>query len=406
MGTNDSERWLLPAGVEEVLPPRAYQLEGMRRTALDVFDTWGYELVMPPFVEYVDSLLAGVGADLELQTFKVIDQATGRSMGVRADMTPQVARIDAHHLAQDGVPVRLCYAGTVLHARPEPPVGSRSPLQIGAELYGHDGVDSDLETLALAMTMLVALAVKDVHFDVGHYGVYRAMMAAVTLDPNEELALFLALQRKAPGDIVQALQATACDISTTHVDAFVALAQLYGSRDILVQARNTIAKDVPALNAPLDELERLADGVAKRLPNIPVNFDLAELRGYRYHAGVVFAGFAPGFGQEVLRGGRYDQAAEVFGRPRPATGFSADLRVLMALAQAPSGDGLRGIFAPCEDDPALRQIIDDLRAQGERVVQALSGQTDQADGFRCDRKLEKQSLGWTVVRNILGKVNG
>jgi len=395
------ERWLLPPGVDELLPPHARRLEMMRRGLLDLFHTWGYELVMPPFLEYLESLLSGPGAPLDIQTFKVIDQESGRLMGIRADMTPQVARIDALH--QDSLkgdtaerPVRLCYLGTVLHARPEPFFGSRTPLQLGAELYGHAGVASDVEVMALMVAVLEEVGIPDVHLDIGHFGVYRALVAALGLDAAVSDRVFDALQRKAPDEIALALATQPDEVRA--VEWMTELAALNGDRDVLGHARSAFANASPALDQALDELVRLSDVFSARCPDVPLHFDLGELRGYSYHGGPVFAAFVPGVGTEVARGGRYDQTDELFGRPRPATGFSADLRLLTALAATTQSSTDRGaIFAPVSEASGLAEAVKQLRRSGERVVEELPGQAGTAYQLNCDRRLLKDENGWAVV---------
>jgi ATP phosphoribosyltransferase regulatory subunit len=388
------DRWLLPAGIEETLPPEAGRLEVHRRALLDLFSSWGYELVIPPLIEYLESLLTGIGQDLDLQTFKLIDQLTGRLMGVRADMTPQVARIDAHRLHREG-PVRLCYLGTVLHTRPDGLSGSRSPIQVGAELYGHAGVESDCEVLCLMLEALAAAGVGPVHVDVGHAGIFRALAAQAGIDAEQEATLFDALQRKARAEIDALLGDYQVERATRRLIA--ALPELNGDRQVLCEARALLAGASQAAFTALECLERLAALMQRHDPGAPLYFDLAELRGYRYEQGVVFAAFVPGHGQEVARGGRYDQIGKVFGRARPATGFSADLKTLVRLGTGTPGLGdKRGILAPWSDDGDLRALVRRLRAGGERVVQELPGQSVSAGALGCDRVLRRKGGRWQV----------
>ena len=390
------ERWLLPPGVDEVLPPHARQLEMMRRRVLDIFHRWGYELVLPPLLEYLESLLNGPGAPLDLQTFKVIDQESGRLMGVRADMTPQVARIDAFQHEPSHGPSRLCYLGTVLHAQPDPFFGSRSPLQLGAELYGHSGVASDVEVMALMVATLEAVGVANIHLDLGHFGVYRALVAELGFDASVADAVFAALQRKAPDEIAHALSGWPGEARA--VEWMTRLAGLNGDRSVLDDVSRAFPDAPCELERSVDEIARLSDAFSARCPHIPLHFDLGELRGYSYHGGPVFAAFVPGVGTEVARGGRYDQTDEPFGRPRPATGFSADLRLLMTLADPPpSSEGDKAIFAPVSQDPELGRTVDRLRAKGERVVEELLGQAEGADRATCDRRLERDGAAWKIV---------
>jgi ATP phosphoribosyltransferase regulatory subunit len=388
MGT---ERWLLPEGIDEVLPPQAAQLERLRRDILDLFHAWGYDLVIPPFIEYLDSLLTGTGTDLDLQTFKLTDQLTGRLMGVRADMTPQVARIDAHRLRRD-VPVRLCYLGTVLRTRPEGFSGSRSPLQVGAELYGHGGAESDVEVMRLMVEMLrLTRVTREIHIDLGHVGIFRGLAQHAGWNETQEAELFDALQRKARAEIQAAL--AAFPGAPAIKDMVAALIDLNGGAEVLPEARKTLrVAPRPVLDA-LDNLERIAQLLQQSTTGLPLYFDLAELRGYQYQTGVVFAAYVPGYGQEVARGGRYDDIGRVFGRARPATGFSADLKLLLSRT---SDAAARGIFAPVSDDAELAATVARLRAEGQRVISALPGQQGDAAEMGCDRQLVQQNGQWVV----------
>lgn len=391
----NTDRWLLPEGIEELLPARARTLERLRRRLLDCFDTWGYELIMPPFVEYLESLLTGTGEDLDLQTFKLIDPITGRLMGVRADMTPQAARIDAHQLRRDE-PVRLCYLGTVLHTRAEGFSGSRAPLQIGAELYGHSGVESDMEVLELMLETLEITGVRDVHVDLGHVGIFRALARQAELDADAETELFDALQRKAVPEIRHLLEAR--PLAAEVREMFAALADLNGGEEVLTRAREQLAGGEPEVQRALDTLERIAERMQRRQVPLPLHFDLAELRGYNYQTGVVFAAFVPGHGQEVARGGRYDDIGRIFGRARPATGFSTDLKTLVEVSgRGPDHREADAVCAPAVDDPDLVQMIRELRAAGERVIQELPGQRGSAQRTGCNRVLEKRDGRWMVI---------
>jgi ATP phosphoribosyltransferase regulatory subunit len=386
-----TDRWLLPEGIEEALPPEAAQLETMRRRLVDLYASWGYRLVMPPFIEYLDSLLTGTGNDLDLDTFKVTDQLSGRMMGVRADMTPQVARMDAHRLGRD-VPERLCYLGTVLRTRPESFAGSRAPLQVGAELFGHAGAASDLEVIGLMAQTLRATGVDDFHLDIGHVGIYRGLVAEADLAEADERALFDALQRKSQPELPGLLDAAGVTGELRRM--FLELPELNGYRDVLARAREVLGRGGEGIHAALDHLEAVADGLARRLPDVTLHFDLGELRGYHYHTGVVFAAFLPRQGRSVAQGGRYDDIGRVFGRARPATGFSADLRELLALQAPPAAGG--GIFAPAAEDGALADRIAELRASGERVVVELPGQAGDAAAMGCDRALVQRDSGWEI----------
>lgn len=388
----NNERWLLPEGIEELLPPQAERLEQLRRALLDLFHTWGYELVMPPLVEYLDSLLTGTGNDLDIQTFKLTDQLSGRLMGVRADITPQVARIDAHRLQGRQGPVRLCYEGTVLHTRGDGLGGSRSFTQIGAELYGHAGVESDAEMLGLMLESLAVAGIDQVYVDLGHVGIFRALTAAAGLNDEQESVLFDALQRKAMPE-VEALLAGQ-EMATGARQALADLGWLNGDADILLKARQRLGDDAEVKRA-LDELEQVAQRVSRLYPEVPLHFDLAELRGFHYHTGVVFAAYQSGQGKSIAQGGRYDDIGKVFGRARPATGFSADLRSLIALGgDAPQASG--GIFVPADDDPQLWDKIRELRAAGERVVCEMPGQAGDAVAAGCNRILLSQDGNWVM----------
>lgn len=388
------DSWLLPEGVEEVLPPQAEQIELASRRLLDLYRSWGYELVVPPLIEYLETLLTGTGNDLDLQTFKLTDQLNGRLMGVRADMTPQVARIDAHHLKRE-TPTRLCYLGTVLHTRPDGFAGSRSPLQVGVELYGHAGVESDVEVLSLMLESLAATGVHQAYLDLGHVGVYRGLVGEADLSAEQEAILFDTLQRKAIPEIRQCV--AAWDLPKEFGERFIALAHLNGGPEVLADARRTLDGACAEVGAALDNLEQVAALAARRLPEVPLHYDLGELRGYHYHTGVIFAAFVPGHGQAVAQGGRYDGIARVFGRDRPATGFSADLHTLIASGSAPDLE-VRGVFAPWTDDPELHARIRELREQGERVVCGLPGQVGGPRDMGCDRELVKDKAGWRIAR--------
>ena len=388
----NDERWLLPEGIDEVLPPEAWQLEGVRRRLLDLFRRWGYELVIPPFIEYLESLLTGTGRDLELQTFKLTDQLSGRLMGIRADITPQAARLDAHQLRRDE-PTRLCYLGTVLHSRPDGFAGSRSPLQLGAELYGHAGPDADAEMLSLMIEALRVAELRDPHIDLGHVGVFRGLATEAGMSTEQETELFDALQRKARNEVESLLAAS--DISAALKRQLAGLLDLNGGREVLAAARERLRGAPAPVARALDELEAVAAQVARRAGAPALCFDLAELSGYHYYTGVVFSAFVPGHGRAVARGGRYDGIGRAFGRSRPATGFGADLRQWLRLSSATAAP-LAGILAPDGPDPALAAEVARLRAAGERVVMRLAGDKSAAAEFGCDRQLINQNGHWVV----------
>ena len=387
MSTKD--RWLLPDGVEETLPAEARRLERLRRDLLDLFDSWGYELVMPPLIEYLESLQTGVGKDLDLQTFKLIDQLTGRLMGVRPDMTPQAARIDAHYLKRDHV-TRLCYVGPVLRTRPDEFAGSREPLQLGAELYGHAGPESDAEILALMVASLARAGVTAPHIDLAHVGVFRALAERAGFDRAQEADLLDAVQRKSKADtealLVQSKTAEA------QRRQFLALFDMSGGVEVLGRAR-TMYGDVPPIIAAIDSLEAVIRHVMRELPGLELYVDLAELGGYHYYTGAMFAAFVPSRGQAIAKGGRYDGIGKAFGRDRAATGFGADLRELLK-AGTTSAAAVGAIYAPADDDAALTAEIQRLRAQGERVVRALPGDRASAAQLGCDRQLVRKQNRW------------
>jgi ATP phosphoribosyltransferase regulatory subunit len=387
---SDQERWLLPEGIEEILPDEARRLERLRRQLLDLFGTWGYELVMPPLIEYLDALLTGTGRDLDLQTFKLTDQLTGRLMGVRADMTPQTARIDAHYLKRE-CPVRLCYVGSVLRTRPDVFAGSRELLQLGAELFGHPGPESDIEITRLMLNALAAAGLRDLHLGLGHVGVFRSLAAEACLPQELENDLFEALQRKARPRI-EALLAT-CDAPTSIKAMLAALAELNGGTETLTHARDVLKAAPPAVQVALTNLERVVNAVAHA--GVPVYIDLAELRGYRYYTGVVFSAYASGQGQAVAQGGRYDGIGRAFGRARAATGFSTDLRQLLRLVSTDKTD-TKGILAPHAGTKSLDETITTLRAAGECVVMQLPGDPSSPHMLGCNRELVEQDGKWVV----------
>ena len=387
------DQWLLPEGIEEVLPPEAWKLECARRELLDLFSRWGYALVMPPFIEYLESLLTGSGTDLDLQTFKVTDQLSGRMMGLRADMTPQAARIDAHPLQRDE-PSRLCYMGTVLHTRADGFGSSRSPLQVGAELFGHAGVESDVEILSLLLECLSLMKIPDVHIDLGHVGIFRGLALEAGLSRQQESNLFEALQRKAVTEIDEILASSSAD--EAHSKRLAALSTLNGGREVLDAARDQLAGASDNVLMALDNLCEIAALLEQGNSGLSLNFDLAELRGYNYQTGMVFAIFVPGCGEEIARGGRYDAIGEVFGRARPATGFSTDLKTLLDLGRREYATPDSAIFAPADNDPALAAVVQQLRQSGEPVIRGLPGQAGDAGTMGCDRVLVKEKGEWVV----------
>lgn len=387
------DRWILPEGIEELLPDDAARLEHLRRQLLDLMQTWGYDMVMPPFVEYIESLLTGMGTDLDLQTFKILDQKTGRTMGIRADMTTQVARIDAHRLRKEE-PVRLCYMGTVLRARSDDFASSRSLIQIGAELYGHAGIESDAEMLCLMLEVLMLTGIQQSYVDIGHVGIFQGLAKQAALSKEQQDFLFDALQRKAIPEIKQYLAQLSLSGSTREM--LIALAWLNGTGpDVFEQGRQQLQHGGAAVMQAITDMEQVARKVNARYPNIPLHFDFAEVRGIKYHTGVVFAAYHPDVGQAVAQGGRYDDIGKIFGRSRPATGFSADLRSLMDLGSSAAAQK-SAIFAPADDSPVLLAKIAQLRAGGKRVIQQLPGQTGGARELSCDQTLNLIDGEWVL----------
>ena len=389
------DRWQLPDGVDERLPRAAWRVERLRRAFVDTCASWGFEFVMPPLVEYLDSLLTGSGENMDLQTFKLIDQQNGRTLGIRADMTPQVARIDAHALAGPG-PNRLFYTGTVLRALADGAGGDRGPQHFGAELFGHAGFESDVEVirLMLASVQLGGLGPEALLLDLGHVGVYRALAADAALEPADESLVFEALQRGSVPDVRDRLAAAGA--TSDAASRLAALPTLRGDGSLLARARTVLAGASPAVAEALDTLERVLEAVQDSHPSVRVLIDLGELRGFRYHTGMLFA-VHDARGAELANGGRYDRIGDAFGRARPATGFSGDLGHLADLSHDAAG-GEGGERLPVHvgepDAPGARAEIARLRVAGERVLCALPG----ADGerTRCDRELVRVGDAWQV----------
>lgn len=396
MTTN--QHWILPEGIEEVLPEQAVRFEAMRRLLLDLYASWGYELVMPPTIDFIESLLTGTGHDLDLQTFKLVDQLSGRTLGIRADMTPQVARIDAHQLRREE-PTRLCYIGTVLHTRPESIGDSRSPLQVGAELYGHDGVESEVEIIALMMQTFAVLEVNGVYLDLGNVDIYRSLAKQAGLSDEVEKQLFEMLQRKAVTEINSLLDTL--DIGDDIKAMLSGLALLNGDEEVFERAAKLFTGASDEVRQAVAYLQETAERLNRRLPGIPMHFDLAELQGYHYKTGVVFAAFVPQLGQAIARGGRYDDIGQVFGRARAATGFSTDLKILNRLSNKPFAVADK-IFAPTQEDATreddgLKETISSLRAEGRVVIEALPGQDADARAMGCSLTLKKIDGEWVPV---------
>lgn len=384
-------RWVLPDHIQDALPAEADKIERLRRRLLDTFRAHGYQLVVPPLLEYLDSLTTGASQDLRLRTFKLIDQLSGRTMGVRADMTPQVARIDTHLLNRAGVS-RLCYCGSVLHTLPSTLTATREPLQLGAELYGHAGIEADIETIRLLAEVLRLAEVPASRIDLGHVGLFRVLVARARIVPEREEELFDLLQAKdVPG-----LRAFVAGIIEPVRSALLALPGLYGGAEVLAEARARLPDDAE-IGAALDELGRIAAALA----DLPVSFDLADLRGYHYHTGIVFAAYGGGSPAALALGGRYDRIGDAYGRGRPATGFSLDLRELALRLPAAGQRG--GILAPMDNGAALRELVASLRAQGEIVITALPGHSVESwIEAGCDRQLIRRDGRWSV-QALLGE---
>ncbi len=382
------QKWLLPEYIEDILPAEASRIERLRARVLELFTVSGYELVMPPLLEYLDSLLTGSGHDLGLRTFKLVDQLSGRTLGLRADITPQASRIDAHLLNRQGI-TRLCYSGSVVHTLPSGILKTREPLQIGAEIYGHAGVESDVEIQLLMLRALAVAGVHNVHLDLGHVAIFRSLIQWARIDRESEAELFRALQAKD----VAALKALTASLDRDARAGLCALPELYGGVEVLQEARKRLP-DLPELAACLDTLEFLADQLSNDVGELC--FDLAELRGYHYHSGTVFAAYVPGQTDAIAGGGRYDEVGKAFGRARPATGFSIDLRDLASVAD---GDGKRKrIMAPYKlDDRGLQAAINALREAGTIVIVDLPGHEDNRDELECEDELVLRDGQWVIV---------
>jgi len=386
------QHWILPEGIEEVLPEQAARFEAIRRMLLDMYATWGYELVIPPTIDFIDSLLTGTGHDLDLQTFKLVDQLSGRTLGIRADMTPQVARIEAHQLQRD-VPTRLCYIGTVLHTKPECIGDSRSPMQVGAELYGHAGVESEVEIIGLMLQTFSLLEIDDIYMDLGNVDIYRGLAKQAGLSKEVESQLFEMLQRKAVTEINSLLDSLAIDDGMK--DMLSGLPSLNGGVEVIAKARKLLGAADEQVQKAIDYLEKTAQLTRQRFGDIKLHFDLSELQGYHYKTGVVFAAFVPQLGQAIARGGRYDDIGEIFGRARAATGFSTDLKVLNRLSKRQFTPAEK-ILAPCDDDQGLKDKITALRDQGITVIEQLPGQQADAMAMGCSKSLCLINGQWQI----------
>ena len=378
--------WTLPENIEDLLPADAKKLERLRRTALDLFASHGFELVMPPLLEYVESLLSGTGHDMDLATFKLVDQLSGRTMGIRADTTPQVARIDAHLLNRRGV-TRLCYAGSVLHTLPAGLGKSRQPFQAGAEMYGHAGLEADIEIQQLMVDVLRTLGVTDVQLDIGHPAIFRSLIANANVSADVVEQAFLATEAK---DIAE-LKSLEAKLGAAF-QAIIALPTLYGDASALTRAAEILPKQENIAKA-LAQLTQIEKHFSQQ--GIKVSVDLGELGGFNYESGITFAAFANGASDAVARGGRYDEVGKAFGRARPATGFSMDLKALLPLINDEANSG--AILAPTQPDAAARAEIDRLRASGEVVIATLPGHDAHLHELGCNRQLSMVIGRWSVV---------
>jgi len=380
------DRWLLPDGIEELLPPQAAEVESARRKLLDKFEAWGYELVVTPMVEFLDSLLTGTGSDLDLKTFKVTDQVSGRTMGIRADITPQVARMDAHSLRRDGES-RLCYVGTVLHANADNMLASRAPVSMGAELFGDTAAGGDLEIVSLMLDSVASLSDQRLHVELGDVGIYRSLVAGAMLDPSDEQVLFDKIQGKALPDLAVLL--ADLNIDQTLAEKLVILPTLCGGESIIEQGK-AIYKDDPEILSRIDNLSLIASQLRDRFPKVQLNYDLSELRGYNYHTGIVFATYLGESGVRVAKGGRYDDVGSVFGRARSATGFDIDLKLLARESSiALPGRTIVEALAAYEQKNERWHKIVDLRESGYTVIEGNSS--------AATKRLELQDGTWQLV---------
>jgi ATP phosphoribosyltransferase regulatory subunit len=387
------DRWLLPDGIDEVLPEQAHLVEHLRRQILDLYHNWGYDLVIPPMVEFTESLLSGSGTDLDLMTFRVTDQLSGRMMGIRADITPQTARMDAHSLRREG-PSRLCYAGTVLHTRSRGPLESRTPISVGLELFGEASISADIEVIEIFLQTLKTSGVSEVHFDLGHVDILRGLLGQAELDDALEAQLCELLQRKARDELKDWIMV---NIEDEKLGQWLnVLPTLTGSVEVLSAARKALVGAPIAVHEAIDQLEVVVDSIIEK--GVTVYLDLGEMPGYHYHTGIVFAGYVEGYGKALGNGGRYDHVGEAFGRARPATGFAFDLKSLMIQGQSEASSGY-GIFAPFTADTKIHDQVSILRSQGNRVVQGFEGQKVDFQEMKCDRQIIKVD-GKYIVQSL------
>lgn len=393
-----SSAWLLPEHIADVLPSQARRLEELRRIWLDAARSYGYELVMPPMLEHIESLLSGTGHALDLKTFKLVDQLSGRTLGLRADTTPQVARIDAHLLNREGV-TRLCYCGPVLHARPASPHASREPLQLGAEIYGHAGMEAELEATELALGGLRSTGLKDLVLDLSDVRLVEGVLQGLgvaPLAPAVHQALVAALTSKDVARLRELAAQGPLAAAPEAARVLIGMTQLFGADEVLVRARDILPAH-PLVNQALNDLAWLASQTRSAQPQVDVGFDLSDFSGYAYYSGTRFAVYAQGHADALVRGGRYDEVGAVFGRRRPAVGFSLDLKVVADLLTGTQGPNVRAaVRAPWASDAHLREAVRALRGQGHTVVCVLPGHEHDVQEFDCDRELTLVDGRWTV----------
>ena len=385
-----TNRWLLPENIADILPFEARKVEELRRSMLDIFQSYGYELVIPPMLEFRESLLTGTGGDLDLQMFKLVDQLSGRTMGVRADLTPQVARIDAHLLNRAGV-TRLCYSGTTLQTRVIPGFDSREQLQLGAEIFGHSGWEADLEVMSLMLEVLSLADLGVITLDISHAGLVSELISNVTLDVDAQSDLYLALQSKDIATLEKLTNGWDPKIKKN----VLSLLDLSGEAfSVLEKAAKTLP-NTPVIAGYLENLKLISESLSRSVIKPRINIDLADLRGYQYHTGLMCAAYVEHLPVAIARGGRYDKVGKAFGRSRPATGFSLDI---ISVARISKRDARKfAILAPWSNDVALIEVIKGLRKSGEVVIQLLPGHEQDAQEFQCDRELVNSEGSWNVV---------
>jgi ATP phosphoribosyltransferase regulatory subunit len=383
---------MLPDGVDEVLPEQAQDVEYLRRQLLDLYHNWGYDLVIPPMVEFTESLLSGSGSDLDLMTFRITDQLSGRMMGIRADITPQTARMDAHSLRREG-PSRLCYAGTVLHTRPRGPLESRTPISVGVELFGEATLAADIEVIELFLQTLKTCGVSAVHLDLGHVDIYRGLLAEASLDKALEAEFFELLQRKASAELARWVDRNIKDKKLASW--LTRLPSLTGGVEVLAAAKSALAGAPASVLEAVEQLGKIVNALTDA--DVSIYLDLGEMPGYHYHTGVVFAAYVQGYGKALGNGGRYDHVGEAFGRARPATGFAFDLKSLVSQGRR-HRDQVGGIFAVASDDPEMHKQVALLRSQGNRVVQGFAGQAVDLKELNCDRQLVEQDGQYLIKK--------